>query len=242
MSQTTINEVLLSPLTSNRVSITDGAGHLTQSIVTAVEVAHINGVTQDIQPTLNSIQSTANSSNFASGTKLLFFQALPPAGWTQVVTHNDKALRVVNTAGGGSGGSSSFSSGLNLSHAHNITVPSAGSHSHTVNSHSHTISHQHVLPLGINGAQIFFPATSGPSSWSPGGVTRSYSYWVQGVAGIGAATPLFYFLSDDSDTGSSGSSSPGTDAQGSHTHAATNDSQLSTYTFLYVDVIIASKN
>lgn len=81
--------------------------------------------------------------------------------------------------------------------------------------HLHSMAHQHILPVGINGAQVFFPATSGGSSWTPGGVTRSYAYWVQGVAGIGAATPLFYYLSDDSTNANTGSAnSVGTGANG----------------------------
>jgi hypothetical protein len=43
-----------------------------------------------------------------SGTVMSFFQAAAPVGWTQITTHNNKALRVVGGAGGGSGGSMSF--------------------------------------------------------------------------------------------------------------------------------------
>lgn len=38
----------------------------------------------------------------------VFYQGTAPTGWTQVTTHNDKALRVVSGTGGGSGGTSSF--------------------------------------------------------------------------------------------------------------------------------------
>lgn len=43
-----------------------------------------------------------------SGTVMAFFQAAAPIGWTQITTHDNKALRVVGGAGGGSGGSASF--------------------------------------------------------------------------------------------------------------------------------------
>lgn len=43
-----------------------------------------------------------------SGTTMLFVQAAAPAGWTKLITHNDKALRVVSGTGGGSGGSVGF--------------------------------------------------------------------------------------------------------------------------------------
>ncbi len=45
-----------------------------------------------------------------SGTKMAFFQAAAPTGWTQDTSHNDKALRVVSGVGGGNGGSLAFSS------------------------------------------------------------------------------------------------------------------------------------
>lgn len=40
-----------------------------------------------------------------SGTIMLFFQASAPTGWTQVTSQNDKLLRIVSGAGGGTGGS-----------------------------------------------------------------------------------------------------------------------------------------
>jgi hypothetical protein len=43
-----------------------------------------------------------------SGTVMLFYQSSAPTGWTQVTTQNNKALRVVSGAGGGTGGSVAF--------------------------------------------------------------------------------------------------------------------------------------
>jgi hypothetical protein len=47
---------------------------------------------------------------FPSGTVLLFYQSAAPTGWTQVTTAglNDSALRVVTSAGGGTGGTVGF--------------------------------------------------------------------------------------------------------------------------------------
>jgi hypothetical protein len=53
--------------------------------------------------------AAAGGGGFASGTTMLFYQAAAPTGWTQVTTQNDKALRVVSGAGGGSGGTTPFS-------------------------------------------------------------------------------------------------------------------------------------
>jgi len=43
-----------------------------------------------------------------AGTVMSFFQAAAPVGWTQVTTHDNKAMRVVSGTGGGSGGSVAF--------------------------------------------------------------------------------------------------------------------------------------
>jgi hypothetical protein len=55
-----------------------------------------------------------------------FFQAAAPVGWTKLVTQNDRVLRVVSGAGGGSGGTIATSTSL--------------AHSHTVNGHTHDYS------------------------------------------------------------------------------------------------------
>jgi hypothetical protein len=39
---------------------------------------------------------------------MLFYQGTAPTGWTKVTTHTNKALRVVDGTGGGSGGTESF--------------------------------------------------------------------------------------------------------------------------------------
>jgi hypothetical protein len=54
--------------------------------------------------------TAATGGEFPSNTVLLFYQASAPTGWTQVTTQNNKALRVVSGTGGGSGGSTEFTS------------------------------------------------------------------------------------------------------------------------------------
>jgi hypothetical protein len=56
-----------------------------------------------------SASTGGNLGFFTSGTKMVFPQPAAPSGWTQDVTHNDKALRVVSGSGGGSGGSKALS-------------------------------------------------------------------------------------------------------------------------------------
>jgi hypothetical protein len=75
-----------------------------------------------------------------SGTKMVFFQASAPTGWTQDTTnHNDKALRVVSGAGGGNGGSTGFSSAFPAQ-----SITSSSTEAPTI-AHTHSFTaQQHV--------------------------------------------------------------------------------------------------
>ena len=53
---------------------------------------------------LNAIKTIVGVEFMPAGTKMAFFQAAAPVGWTQDVSQNDKMLRVVSGAGAGSGG------------------------------------------------------------------------------------------------------------------------------------------
>lgn len=82
----------------------------------------------------------ANDS-FASGTVMPFYQAAAPTGWTQVVTQNDKAMRVVSGAGGGSGGTVAFSAITSQNVAgHQLTIAEMPSHTHNYTLTSGTAS------------------------------------------------------------------------------------------------------
>jgi len=56
-----------------------------------------------------------------AGTKMAFFQASVPTGWTQDTSVNDRVLRVVSGTGGGSGGSWTIS-GISVSSESNIVL------------------------------------------------------------------------------------------------------------------------
>lgn len=83
-----------------------------------------------------------------SGTRVLFYQAAAPTGWTQVTTENNKALRVVSGTGGGTGGSVAFTTAfasqpVSGSVSVNAVSGSAGATTLTVNeipSHTHGVS------------------------------------------------------------------------------------------------------
>ncbi len=75
---------------------------------------------------------------FSSGTKLLFPQASAPTGWTKDTDQHDKALRIVNTSGGGAAGNTEmtavFGSGKTAG-ATTLTSAQSGmpGHEHTYN-------------------------------------------------------------------------------------------------------------
>lgn len=75
------------------------------------------------------------STGFESGVVMAFFQAAAPADWTQITTHNNCMLRIVNTAGGGSGGTHSPIEMLAAHvpiHTHYFTTAASDApHSHT---------------------------------------------------------------------------------------------------------------
>lgn len=91
---------------------------------------------------------------FPQTTPLTFYQSAAPTGWTQVTTHNDKALRIVSGTGAGSGGTNALSS----------TFPSAKPTSGTV---PVTINGLSVSPVTIDVntmAQHSHPANSGAAT------------------------------------------------------------------------------
>ena len=102
--------------------------------------------TQGRQGTLGS-QGTdgAGSESFVSGTTLLFYQASAPTGWTKSTTHNNKALRVVSGTGGGSGGSTAFTTVFSATRTPSGNISGGGISAHTLAtsempSHNHSYS------------------------------------------------------------------------------------------------------
>lgn len=203
---------------------------------------------------------------FASGTALLFYQASAPTGWTKSTANDNKALRVVSGAtGGSSGGSVAFTTAF-ASQAVSGTVGTSG---------STTATNQNTTATGTVG-------TTGSTSVSGtvGSTTLSESQMPshrhQGIAYCGAAGcgPLQYrssttnildtlnqYLDNTNYVGGSGSHNHsfsgdahthtgGTFTGTAHTHtqdAHTHTGGTFTGTAInlavqYVDVIIATKD
>jgi len=98
--------------------------------------------------------------SFPVGTKMAFFQATAPTGWTQDVTNNDAILRVVSTLGGGTGGTDSLITGLTATDGHVLTISELPAHTHTQKSPYHAAS------SNINSGNIGVSGSSAPNSAS----------------------------------------------------------------------------
>jgi hypothetical protein len=93
-------------LKTNQFPISEDGSSNGWDIALTVKASEVNSL-QGIDPS-----ETVEERLFASGTKMAFFQVSAPTGWTQLTDTevpglNNSLLRVVQTAGGGNGGSAS---------------------------------------------------------------------------------------------------------------------------------------
>jgi len=92
----------------------NGQGFETPILATEAEINYLQGARANIQSQIDNITTGGGTELIAPpGTVMIFFQGSPPFGWTQKTSNNDAMLRVVSSAGGGSGGA-----GSPISHSH----------------------------------------------------------------------------------------------------------------------------
>ncbi len=160
---------------------------------------------------------------WAAATKTTFFQAAVPTGWTQDVSQNDKALRVVGSiGGGGSGGSQGLSATITLGHTHSISSDDA--HTHAYANHTHRF-------------------TSGAGGGSNLGVPTSY--YKGNTGGFFFRLPITGSPTGTVSVAKDIMSTPGSITLGTlaaHDHGGATDHQLSDIVLSYCDVIIGTKN
>ncbi len=188
-----------------------------------------------------SVSALLNSNLIPSGTKMVFYQAAAPSGWTKDTTQNDKALRVVSGSGGGSGGTHPLSSPPSTAHTH--TGPS---HTHSGPSHRHSYStviahthgfttgsagnHNHDALVDVNGGQGF-----GSGAARTIGVSGKHY-----VASNGAHTHTGTTNSTGSSSGNTSYS--GTGQTGASGTGNTSSNGPTAFAPQYIDVIICTKN
>lgn len=200
----------------------------------------------------------AADAKFASGTVLLFYQAAAPTGWVQVVTQNDKALRVVSGATGGTaGGTTAFSTvfasrtpagslgGSTASYTLTTTDIPIHSHANTLSDpgHSHAIgdpTHFHrVVPAASTVASSVFSST----------VTQSTANGLQSVASSSVKNCGSDWASTGVYTGGTGTgmwiNNANAGGGGGHSHGATGltfSGSAMDFAVQYINVILASKS
>lgn len=84
----------------------DGLG--VKTISNAGVAGIVNGRIYDFVYDGTNFQVLGQAAEIPTGTKLVFFQANCPSGWTKDVANNNKALRLVSGTGGGTGGAQPF--------------------------------------------------------------------------------------------------------------------------------------
>jgi hypothetical protein len=169
----------------------------------------------------NLLLALNNSIGFVSGTKLTFFQAAAPLYWTKNVTYHDMALRVVNTSGGGIGGT------------HDLSAPPS------IN-HDHTVAHTHSVPApashALTKAEIPTHIHSFDGSWTNVGVPEQSRGVLTSLGSVntgnGAADGLAGAAHSHASGGDTGASSA------SKTGSAT----LTAFAPKYIDVILCTKD
>ena len=172
--------------------------------------------------------SGTDAGAFSSGTTLLFYQAAAPTGWTKSTTHDNKAIRVVSGTGGGSGGTTNFTSVFT---SRGVPLPQ---HAHSVNDpgHAHGVSdpgHNHLFP---GDDQLVF--ANGVAGW-PARVVAEFQYDAVSTNETNASN---MYLTSDSGTGI------GINGNGTGITIANNGTAGASMDFAvqYIDVIICSKN
>lgn len=115
-----------------------------------------------------------SSSPIPSGTKMIFFQAAAPTGWTQDVTQNDKVLRVVSGAGAGTGGSWTIS-GCSVDD-HTLIAAEMPNHSHLYDIDTSGGSGGAVSGLAINNVGTLAATQSLSTSDTGGGDPHGHGF------------------------------------------------------------------
>ena len=189
-----------------------------------------------------------NYEHFETGTRLLFYQAAAPAGWSIVPGLEDATVRVVSVNGGSLGDGAAFptvfaaqnvgNTTLTLSqipsHNHSASSSSAGSHSHTGSgSASSSGAHTHKIEgtAKLTGAVAEWTKANGgdlyPRQGTPSNPNTAGMKWAGGgldLSNMSAASAGAHTHSVSVSVGSAGShthsvSVGNTGGGGAHTHS-----------------------
>lgn len=159
------------------------------------------------------------SRSMPDSTSIVFFQAAAPTGYTQDVSNNGKALRVVSGNGGGIGGTTDISTTITLAHTHPLST--SGTHDHDGTPHAHSVDTSSVnVNVGLPSRILVKDGTR----------IKSMSFSASGSAEN--------VISNKTENVSTGVYA----AAGDHDHGGATDSQLANVSMMYTDVIVATKD
>ena len=138
--QNAIDQVQTEIVSLNNVNVTQGSQITNLTSVNSTQDTNISNLTtrmtaaENVNTTQNTRLSAleAASGPVPAGSTMLFWQAAAPTGWTKLVAHNDKTIRVVSGSGGVAGGVTPFST-IHGSNCNRIQLHSGlPAHSHNV--------------------------------------------------------------------------------------------------------------
>jgi hypothetical protein len=144
----------------------EDAGGWVYDQATNTMICRTNGVDRQVIDSAGVLKTSASGGNtydaFAGSgaTKVPFYMATAPAGWTKDVTQNDKAMRVVSgVSGGTSGGSRALSAATTGSHI--LTVAELPEHTHNSAQYVITGVSPYSIPSGGTGSTVQFVDETG---------------------------------------------------------------------------------
>lgn len=142
----------------------------------------------------------SNNREIPLNTRTVFYQAAAPTGWTQVTGLDNRALRVVDGEGGGSGGSLGFTTVFSRTATDGtaITTSQMPSHSHGGNTGTNSAGHTHDTPLGgvlginLGSGGSFNVLLSAPFNFTlnypSGGISANHTHAISAEGGGAAHT------------------------------------------------------
>jgi hypothetical protein len=143
--------------------------------------AIINGTSGYTFPD-GTVQTTAATAAFSSGTRMSFQQTAAPTGWTKDTTAaiNDSMLRLV-TGSASSGGTTAFStwSAVTSTGSYTLTTSDIPSHTHTITAGGGGVSPNNTLAGGNNYTSYgpFTTSSTGGGGGHSHGLTRGLKYY-----------------------------------------------------------------
>ncbi|RLC99052.1 MAG: hypothetical protein DRI46_10175 [Chloroflexi bacterium] len=109
----------------------NGQGFDTPILATEADLNFTQNTRANLQAQIDNIEvGVSNELGAPPGTTMIFFDATPPAGWTQLSANNDSMLRVVSGSGGGVGGTHSPVSHNHGTGSHVLTQAEMPLHGH----------------------------------------------------------------------------------------------------------------